>query len=203
MAAPRVTQADARDGSRSKIVEAAGQVLAQKGYAATTVDDVIVASGTSRATFYRWFASKSELFDELSRACFTEMREVIRAFGAPVRDRPIEELVAAYVALHGRHSGVIRAWSERSSPPSSEMGAEAARAISTLVQEAGLAIAERRGDQGSAPLVDAALLFVALERPSSYLWSRQSRIAPARLAPTLAAMIDRALFNAPVADGGS
>jgi AcrR family transcriptional regulator len=58
---------------RGRILDAGERIFAEKGYAGTTVDEVITAALTSRATF-RYFRSKDDLFLELSRRCFFEMR---------------------------------------------------------------------------------------------------------------------------------
>ena len=63
---------------RERLLDAAQRVFATSGYASATVDDIISAAATSRATFYRYFRSKEDLFDELSRACFREMRAVVK-----------------------------------------------------------------------------------------------------------------------------
>lgn len=57
---------------RSRLLDAAQQVFAASGYASATVDDIISAAATSRASFYRYFRSKDDLFEELSRACFAK-----------------------------------------------------------------------------------------------------------------------------------
>jgi len=64
--------------------------LAARGYAAATVDDVIRSSATSRASFYRYFTGKQQLYEELSRACGRDMREAITSFAAlgSRRDEP-------------------------------------------------------------------------------------------------------------------
>lgn len=54
MARPRVTGVEAA-------LDAAGRVLVAKGIAATTIDDVAVEAGVSRATVYRYLGSKDEI----------------------------------------------------------------------------------------------------------------------------------------------
>ncbi len=85
---------------RSRLLESAQQVFAVSGYASATVDDIITAAATSRATFYRYFRSKEDLFDELSRRCFLEMRALTKglmAFDPAVDGRAgLEKLVSAY-----------------------------------------------------------------------------------------------------------
>jgi AcrR family transcriptional regulator len=47
---------------RSRLVEGIVAVVAEKGYAATTVADVTARAGVSRATFYEQFADKEDCF---------------------------------------------------------------------------------------------------------------------------------------------
>src|ERR1700685_2530117 len=82
-----------------RLLQAGQQVFAVSGYAGATVDDIITAASTSRATFYRYFRSKEDLFDELSRECFLDMRGLTKALVAfdPTADGrdSLEKLVAA------------------------------------------------------------------------------------------------------------
>ena len=55
---------DARSSQRARLVEGMIQAVAEKGYAATTVADVVRAGRVSRGTFYAQFASKEECFLE-------------------------------------------------------------------------------------------------------------------------------------------
>jgi len=189
---------------RSRILDAGERVFAERGYAGATVDDVIVVGGTSRATFYRYFRSKDDLFRELSRACFVEMRAVVREFGALDPDRTgreeLAEIVSAYTELHSRHGGVIRAWTERATPPDSPLRDDAASVFGALLDEMAVAIAAARLPSDVDTEVQAALLFMLIERSAYYLSNRHSTIDPARLAPTLSTMLHRAWFGGSAPD---
>lgn len=54
-----------REFTRNRLVEAAIEVFAEKGYARTTVDDIAERAGSTRATFYLHFKAKSDLLSEL------------------------------------------------------------------------------------------------------------------------------------------
>lgn len=71
---------------RERLREAMVRVAAEKGYAATTITEVVEAAGVSTATFY-------ELFDD-KESCFLE------AFGA-VNDVVVAHVSAAYLAADG------------------------------------------------------------------------------------------------------
>ena len=51
--------------TRERIVLAAAELMAAKGVAATTLDEVRVASGTSKSQLYHHFAAKEELVREV------------------------------------------------------------------------------------------------------------------------------------------
>jgi len=191
---------------RSRLLEAGQRVFAETGYAGTRVDDVIDAANTSRATFYRYFKSKNALFTELSRLCFIDLRVVTRAIGAltpgdGARDQLIE-LLGQWRELLERHGGVIRAWFERDAVSDTPISREAAKAFDSLFEE--LLGPITAADTGSRvhPEVQAALLFILIDRSYYYVTSRQSHVNPDRLAPTLATMIERSYLGAGAPEKG-
>lgn len=52
-----------RDGgpTRTRLLDAAQELVLQKGFAATTVEEVIAAAGSSKGAFFHHFASKDDL----------------------------------------------------------------------------------------------------------------------------------------------
>src|SRR3954462_7989346 len=68
-----------RGSQRARIVEGMIQAVAEKGYAATTVADVVRAGRVSRGTFYAQFASKEECFLEAYKYGIDVIVERIRA----------------------------------------------------------------------------------------------------------------------------
>ncbi|MEU1199713.1 TetR/AcrR family transcriptional regulator [Streptomyces sp. NPDC005813] len=51
--------------TRRLLLESGLELFKTKGYAATTVDDIATAAGTTRVTFYAYFPSRSELMKAL------------------------------------------------------------------------------------------------------------------------------------------
>ena len=47
--------------TRTKLLDAARDVIRTKGYAATTVDDICVEAGVTKGGFFHHFASKEQL----------------------------------------------------------------------------------------------------------------------------------------------
>ena len=98
---------------RSRLLEAGNAVFSEVGYTGATVDDLIEHAATSRATFYRYFRNKDELFDELSRALpghEGDRRGAGPHAGGEIDTDEIEEILGHYRDLHARHAGVFRAW---------------------------------------------------------------------------------------------
>src|SRR5438105_9544893 len=57
---------DMGSGKREAILAAAARLFVQKGYEATTMDDIAGAAGVSKATLYRYVTSKEELREVLA-----------------------------------------------------------------------------------------------------------------------------------------
>lgn len=54
-----------REQRRAEMLSAARRVINERGYAATSVDDMIEAAGVSRGTFYNYFDGREAIFLEL------------------------------------------------------------------------------------------------------------------------------------------
>jgi AcrR family transcriptional regulator len=52
--------------TRAKLLDAAVPALAESGYHATRVDDIVRIAGVSHGTFYLYFANKEDLFRTLA-----------------------------------------------------------------------------------------------------------------------------------------
>jgi len=56
-----MTKAQAQHESKTRILDAALRVIRAKGYSATTIDDVCLAAGLTKGSFFHHFKSKEEL----------------------------------------------------------------------------------------------------------------------------------------------
>jgi AcrR family transcriptional regulator len=65
--------------SRAAILDAAERLFAEKGYDATSLNEVGAAAGVSRGTPGYFFGSKQELYQAVLNRSFTEVREAVRA----------------------------------------------------------------------------------------------------------------------------
>ena len=55
----------AREATREELLGAALEVFGEKGYAATTISDMVSAAGVTQGTFYLYFKNKADIFSEL------------------------------------------------------------------------------------------------------------------------------------------
>lgn len=79
-------------GARERLQEAALTLFAERGYSATTVDDIANLAGVSQRTFFRYFPDKEEVLFDADDHLTAVLVEGIRA--APA-DASARELVAA------------------------------------------------------------------------------------------------------------
>ena len=78
-----MSAATTQPGSRSRLLDAAMQVIRAQGYSGTTVDDICSAAGLTKGAFFHHFESKEDLA-VAAAAHFSQMAE--RLFGtAPYR----------------------------------------------------------------------------------------------------------------------
>lgn len=63
--------------TRSKIVSAAWELFYEHGYDDTTVDDIVDRSGTSKGSFYHYFAGKDALLSSLSTLFDEKYEELV------------------------------------------------------------------------------------------------------------------------------
>ena len=67
---------------RERIVRALAEVMAEKGYARTSVADVLRVAHVSRETFYEQFTSKEDCFMSAFEAAMTQLTSAMSADGA-------------------------------------------------------------------------------------------------------------------------
>lgn len=59
---PRLTRAQAQARTRAALIEAAAEAFAERGFHATTVEEVVSRAGFTRGAFYSNFTDKDDLF---------------------------------------------------------------------------------------------------------------------------------------------
>lgn len=76
---------------KKKVMEAAHSLFIEKGYAATSIQDILEKSAISKGTFYNYFPSKNELLISIFEKIHSEtdqLRQEVIA-GRPVQDKEV------------------------------------------------------------------------------------------------------------------
>ncbi|WP_399890273.1 TetR/AcrR family transcriptional regulator [Streptomyces sp. BBFR51] len=101
--------------TRRLLLESGLELFTTKGYAATTVDDIATAAGTTRVTFYAYFPSRSDLM----RALIDErLNEALQRVRSPEHGSTAQDLVAT---VADGTAGAISAWLRRTADSWSEI----------------------------------------------------------------------------------
>jgi AcrR family transcriptional regulator len=82
-----------------RIVRAAQDLLAQRGYEAVTVDDIVARAGSSKGSFYHRFADKEALLAYLAGECLARAKATWAERLDPerLRDVPLPAVLAGFV----------------------------------------------------------------------------------------------------------
>lgn len=77
--------------TRQRLLETALKVFEERGYGATTIDEIAAAAGTTRVTFYAHFPSRRDLM----RALFDELNQLLGRHASNSRGSTASDLVDA------------------------------------------------------------------------------------------------------------
>jgi len=102
--------------TRARLLEAAVPALADHGFHAARVDDVVRLAGVSHGTFYLYFANKEDLFRALAEQCADDAAVLAASLGeVPTGAEGHEALrswLGDFFGFYRRYGVVIRAWAE-------------------------------------------------------------------------------------------
>jgi AcrR family transcriptional regulator len=148
--------------TRERLLDAAGELLEEGGYAAASVIAVAQRAGVAAGTLYRHYGSKEELFVELFRAVCDRELEAMRAAAAAPAQTPTERVAGVLTTFAQRALGRPRlAWALIAEPVSPGVDAERltyrARYAELLADRLRAAI-----DAGELPEQDVGLTAAAL-----------------------------------------
>lgn len=84
---------DKKEQRRRALLGAAGAVFSEKGYAAATVDDIVLRLGVARGTFYLYFDDKQDVFGALVDDFMTRLEAAVISIDvAHPTETPVEQL---------------------------------------------------------------------------------------------------------------
>ncbi len=95
MPRPRRTAAAPDITTRERLIAAAAEEFAARGFAGANIDRIAAAAGLNKAMIYYHFASKADLYREILRDMFAAVGARVRA--AAASDRPPDEKVRQFV----------------------------------------------------------------------------------------------------------
>src|SRR5690606_27193523 len=86
--------------TRERLVSAAVELFAEKGYRATSVADIAAAAGTTATTFYRYFPTKSDIARLLQDRINVEVKKTLDALDEI--KRPTRAAIREWVDQYGQ-----------------------------------------------------------------------------------------------------
>lgn len=95
---------------RSRLLEGMAQAVAAKGYAGTTIGDIVREAGVSRRSFYEQFDTRAECLIALYEAASRNALRVLQGAIDPSRDWPVqvEQALSAYLQALARNPVLLR-----------------------------------------------------------------------------------------------
>ncbi|BBY33769.1 TetR family transcriptional regulator [Mycolicibacter minnesotensis] len=104
--------AETADPFRRRLLDGLAESIAERGYRASTVAEIVRAARTSKRTFYDHFAGKEECYLELLRADNEALAVRIRAEVDPEADWQVQirQAVQAYVAQVRDRAAITLSW---------------------------------------------------------------------------------------------
>lgn len=148
-----------------QLLDAAGVVFANNGYAASNVDLIVTEAGLARGTFYKYFKQKSELLATLTHECAAAMgpalRDLAAVGGAVDQSVALRDWLRNFLRIQHTYSAVLRAWTERQPDepaimgPNYEIVAMLTASVTELLAQSGRT---DRLDIGATTMILAALL---------------------------------------------
>ncbi len=198
--------------TRDKLLAAAVPALAESGYHATRVDDVVRLAGVSHGTFYLYFANKEDLFRALAEQCADDAADAGRVArrgrpGDAAGQAVLRAWLADFLGFYRRYGVVIRAWAENqvTDRELSKLGAVSFGRIATTLRSSIAAVAD--GARGGSPAgtkaararrveLQSDALLALLERFSYVVTSRDLGWDDDKVLDDLSLLVHRGFFGA-------
>ena len=171
----RTLRDEQKENTRQKLLAAARHLFSEKGYGATTIDDIVEEAGASRGTYYLYFKNKGEIVTELTEeytAATEALLPALVVLGDPSRTH-LRTWLSKYVDLVVTHQVTIRA-SMQAEGGAPEMRAANDRRMTTFRDHLAQWLTDVRKQQGLRAERDAihvrtTALLLQLER-FCYFW---------------------------------
>ncbi len=101
--------------TRLRLLDATREAVAERGYVAARVEDIVALAGVSHGTFYTYFENKAAALDALIDTTAEQLQAVVdEPWDGPDGAATIEAVIGRFVAVFAAHAVVVRAWLEAS-----------------------------------------------------------------------------------------
>jgi AcrR family transcriptional regulator len=186
--------------TRAKLLDAAVPALAENGYHATRVDDIVRIAGVSHGTFYLYFANKEDLFRTLAERCADEADALAESLRVVDTDASgvatLRAWLTEFLAFYRRYGVVIRAWAENqvSDRALARLGTASFGHITTTLQ-ASMTVGAEEGDRPRQIELRSAALLAMIERFAYVTTSRDLGFGEDVLLDNLALVVHRGFFR--------
>jgi AcrR family transcriptional regulator len=182
----------------SRLLDAGMKVLAERGYHAARVDDVVRAARTSHGTFYLYFSNKEDLVRALAVECADRMTALSSELG-PVEHgdegrEQVRRWLQGFAETYRRYGPVIRAWME-DQVPERELADLGRAAFSDVAGSLVTRIAEASPRHVDDAELAAAALLAMVERINYFVLSRSIPLDDEAMLDTLATVVHRGFFG--------
>ena len=181
----------------NRLLQAGVVVFGRRGLHAARVDDIVKAAKTSHGTFYRYFASKEDLFRALTTDVADRLGDLADSLGplgpGPEGEAELRAWVARFREVYDQYGPVIQTWTEaeQDRTPEGRLGTDVLTQFVARLAE--------RIRAAEVPGVDpdvAAVALVAMIERVTYFTA--VRLVPAdgdEVTDVLAAAAQRSLFG--------
>jgi AcrR family transcriptional regulator len=187
--------------TRAKLLDAAVPALAEKGYHATRVDDIVRLAGVSHGTFYLYFANKEDLFRTLAERCADEADALAESLGVvdagAAGVATLRAWLAEFLAFYRRYGVVIRAWAENQVTDRAlgRLGSASFERITATLQASMTMAPGAAGDSQRRLELRSAALLAMIERFAYVITSRDMGFGEDVLLDNLALVVHRGFFR--------
>ncbi len=199
------TRSDNLTDTRNSLLEAAFEVVAEEGYAGASIDKIVARANVAKGTFYNYFETRQDLFDQLLPNLGERLLEYIRlhmdeSLRGIARER---RRMAAYFEFCRKTPGFLRILNE-----AEVFAPEAFHRHIKLFYEGFLRSLERsvkRGEISGFNEDELGVVVFMLMGMRSYItmlyqynYISRSRMQLEKVIDTYSKFVDRALFSPPL-----
>lgn len=192
--------------SRDSLLSVAAELFAQRGYRATTLDDVAAALGVKKASLYHYIRSKEELLTDIYERIFDRIEAAVRpiaATHAPADER-LRRMIDAHLRLVASERDMLAvAFQEEAELP--PMLRNAIRSRKREYERIFEDVMEDGQRAGILRSMDTQIAVRGLLGMCNwiYQWFRPGRHSIEDIATTFASLLDAGWLASPPAGGSS